>query len=439
MEKNYVIIFTYYWPPASSGGVWRFFKTAKYLPEYNWTPIIVTVKNGAYTAIDDTLVKEVPENLTVHKTFCFDPYLLYNLLQGKKGKNLPEAMSGVIEGKLIFQKFSLFIRSNLFIPDPKIGWIRPSVRKGIKIIKTLPVKAMITTGPPNSTHLIGRQIKKKTDIPWIMDFRDPWSSNYLVKEFMKRGKLAHKIDQRLENSALRRADCVTGISPGLLEEFHDKAKRIETIYNGFDENDFERTDEIEQSRKNFILSYIGSLKPNQNILAIWEAIAELKTEIDDFKHHFILQFIGNLNPHIIKTIKKYGLSDFLRLSTFVPHDVAIRRMKESTVLLFIVPRAAYAKDITSGKIFEYMASKTPMLSVGPVDGSVTWILEKGKRDSIIDYDDKNKIKLFLKEKYNLWKKNNKFLPKHTTSDHLFFSRRKQAGQFARILNNISND
>ncbi|MFO8234633.1 MAG: hypothetical protein R6U04_04400 [Bacteroidales bacterium] len=434
MGKNFVLIYTYYWPPSSAGAVWRFLKVSKYLPDYNWIPIIVTVDKGAYSAIDNSLTAEIPERLKVYKTKSVDPYLIYNFLQGKKNKQLPEALSKTSEKETLFQKLSLFIRANFFIPDPKIGWIPFAVKKGKEIIKKYPIKAVITTGPPNSIHLIGQKIRNKYNIPWIMDFRDPWTSNYIVKELMHRSIIAEKIDKKLENKALKFADCITGISPGLLEEFRDRAKRIETIYNGFDEEDFSYYEK--ESQHIFTLSYIGSLKPNQNILALWKAIAELKEEIVDFRQYFKLQFIGNLNFQIINTIKAYGLEEQLMLSEFIPHEEAIIKMQNTSLLLFIVPRAIYAKSITSGKIFEYMASRTPMLSLGPVDGEAAWILNKGKRDPIIDYDDKDRIKQNIKEKYMFWKKNNGLLPKHETNEHLYFSRKKQTGQFAEILNEL---
>ena len=433
--ENYVLIFTYYWPPASSGGVWRFLKTVKYLPQYNWTPIVVTVKNGAFTAIDETLIAEIPENLELYKTKCYDPYTIYNFLQGKKGKNLPEAMSGVIEGNSIFQKISMFIRSNFFIPDPKIGWVPTSVKKGKKIIKSKSIKAIITTGPPHSTHIIGRKLKKKFNIPWIIDFRDPWTSNYMVTELMKRTRLVRNIDKRLENRAISLADCVTGISPGLINEFKSRSKRSEIIYNGFDEDDFKAYQKKPQDK--FVFSYIGSLKPNQNIIALWEAISELKGEIDGFEDNFILEFVGNLNPFIIKEIERLGLKDQLRLTNFIPHETAIKKMQDSSLLLFIVPRAEYSKSITSGKIFEYIASKTSILSIGPTDGDITWILEKAKREKIIDYDDKASIKKSLKYKYEEWHKNGKIIPQIDSDDYLYFSRKGQAKQFADLLNTLS--
>jgi glycosyltransferase involved in cell wall biosynthesis len=270
-----------------------------------------------------------------------------------------------------------------------------------------------------------------------MDMRDPWTSNYMVQELMKRSAWADRIDQGLEDKALATADCVTGISPGLLSEYSDRANRTELIFNGFDAEDFpdfEKTGPDEH----FIFSYIGSVKPNQNITALWEAIAELNDSSPEFKKDFRLRFVGNLNPSIMDAIKKLGISDQLIQVNFIPHSEAIHLMQSTSLLLFIVPRATYAKKITSGKIFEYMASKTPMLSLGPVDGDAAWIVDKAKRDEMIDYDDKESIKEFLNDKFLQWKANGRTLPRYKTEDHMIFSRKNLTGQLAEVLNAVSS-
>lgn len=435
MERKTVIIFTYYWPPVSSGGVWRWLKMSKYLPDFNWNPIIVTVRDGAFSAFDETIVNDVDEKIEVYKTKSYDPYLIYNRLQGKNDKSLPEAMAGAVDSGSVFQRFSYFIRANLFLPDPKIGWVRYAYLKGKELIQSRKIDAIITTGPPHSVHLIGKKLKLKFNkLPWVMDFRDPWTSNYMVTEFMKRTQISAYLDKKLENKTLKLADYVTGISPGLVSEFKDRNHNIKVIYNGFDEADFQSYSA--QPSKFFTLSYVGSLKPNMNIVALWDALADLIKQNEEFGRYFRLQFVGNLNPHIVKVIQKLGIGDNLILKEFMPHKQAIDEMRNTQMLLFIVPRATYAKNITSGKVFEYLASRTPMLSLGPTDGNAAWILKKAKRELMIDYDDKVLVKEKLKQSFQVWLNNGKVLKKHETTDYLFFSRKRQAGEMAEILNEL---
>lgn len=435
MERKTVIIFTYYWPPVSSGGVWRWLKMSKYLPDFNWTPIIITVRDGSFSAYDESILDDIAEDLEVHKTKSYDPYLIYNRLQGKNDKSLPEAMAGAVESGSVFQRISYFIRANFFIPDPKIGWVRFAYLKGKELIKTRRIDAIITTGPPQSVHLIGKKLKSQfKDLPWVMDMRDPWTSNYMVTEFMKRTRMSAYFDRRLETKTLKLADAVTGISPGLVSEFEDRNQNIKVVYNGFDEADFQEY--AGYPSELFALSYIGSLKPNMNIITLWETIGELLNQNPDFRTYFRLQFVGNLNPHIVKVIHEYGIENNLILKEFVPHHQAIDEMSKSQMLLFIVPRATYAKNITSGKVFEYLASTTPMLSLGPVDGNAAWILKKAEREPMIDYDDKESIKKRLLSAFNTWLNSGKMLKKHDTESYKFFSRKRQTQEFVLVLNEI---
>lgn len=435
MERNTVLIFTYFWPPASAGGVWRFLKMSKYLLDFGWSPIIITVEDGAWTGYDATLLAEVSDEIEVHRTKSIDPYTIYNKLQGKKGKMLPEAMGGVIGSRSLFQRMSMFIRANMFIPDPKRGWVPYAVSKGKELIKEKNVKAIITTGPPNSVHLIGTRLRKQFDIPWVMDMRDPWTSNYMVKELIPRLSLVDKWDERLEQKALDRADCLTGISPGLLSEFTGRTNRIELIYNGFDPEDFPTYEA--QPTEHFELSYIGSLKPNMNIKTLWQAIEELNTEVEGFSKDFKLRFMGNLNANIISSIHSYNIPDEqLLLSGFGPHEEAIHLMQSTSLLLFIVPRASYAKNITSGKVFEYLAARTPMLSLGPVDGDAATILNESGRAAMIDYDDMQSIKDSILKSYFSWKENGEKLAKHVGESHIKFCRKHLTEKLAKILGEL---
>lgn len=175
MKKNKkVLIITYYWPPASGPGVQRFLKISKYLNDFGWKPIILTVKNGSYPSFDPSLENEIPEWVEVHKTKTFEPFTIYNRLTGSKGKNLGTGLIG-LEGKQSFvKKLSIYIRANYFIPDARKGWYRYAVKEAKQLIQEKEIDAIITTGPPHSTHLIGKSLKEKFNLPWISDFRDPW-------------------------------------------------------------------------------------------------------------------------------------------------------------------------------------------------------------------------------------------------------------------------
>jgi len=202
--KN-VLIFSYYWPPAGGVGVQRWLKLTKYLPEFGWNPIIVTVKNGSYPYIDLSLLHEVPGNIEVHKTKTFEPFEWYNLLLGKRGKHVPTAVLDSSTNKNFLQKLAAFIRANFFIPDARKGWVNFAIDTGEKIFRTKHIDAIVTTGPPHSTHLIGLYFKKKYPIKWLADFRDPWT-HLFTNTYLPQINLVKKLDKKLEKRVLQAVD-----------------------------------------------------------------------------------------------------------------------------------------------------------------------------------------------------------------------------------------
>ncbi|MBU8892324.1 MAG: glycosyltransferase [Bacteroidales bacterium] len=425
--KKKVLIITYYWPPASGPGVQRFLKISKYLTEFNWQPVILTVKNTSASSLDTSLEKEISELTRVYKTKTFEPFEFYNKLAGKKSKQFGTGLIGLENNKGVFKKLTLFIRANFFIPDARKAWCRFAINEAKKIIKENQIEAIITTGPPHSTHLTGLAIKKELNLPWIADLRDPWT-NIFYNKFFPRSKKTKKKDQYLEDSVVKNADLVTVVSKGLLDEFKNRAKKTEIIYNGFDPADIPETKAIKSEK--FVLSYVGNFKPNQNVIAFWESISELKNEIPDFQDNFKINLTGNLNTGIFESIKKYALNDFVETNPFVSHSEAIKLMVNSGLLLFIIPDTESNHLIITGKLFEYIASGTPVLPIGPSKGNASEILRDSGRDAMINYDDKNKIKEIIKKYYSDWLNNSGELFKHPETDNQKFSRKFQAKQFA---------
>lgn len=182
MEKR-VLIISYYWPPTGGSGVQRWVKFAKYLPSEGWQPVIYTPLNPEAITVDESLISEIPPEVEVIKRKIFEPYNIYRALTGKKGRT---AQSGEVnpinsQKKSFTQKVSMWIRGNMFIPDPRCFWIGPSVRFLKKYLKEHPVDVIVSTGPPHSMHLIARKVARSTGIPWVADFRDPWTKMFYFK------------------------------------------------------------------------------------------------------------------------------------------------------------------------------------------------------------------------------------------------------------------
>ena len=431
MKRKKVLIITYYWPPGSGPGVQRWLKFCKYLPEFNWEPIVITVKNGSYPNTDESLENDIPKSLKVFKTKTLEPFAVYNLLRGKKGKSVEVAMASVQGQPSTFAKFSNYVRSNYFIPDARIGWNKYALKEAKKVIKKEKPDLVITTGPPHSTHLIGLKLRKEFNIKWLADFRDPWTTIYYNQFLLSTEKSTAK-DLALENQVLHTADAIITATPGITEGLQSRSKKIHTLPNGFDEDDFSR---IKPSTpEKFKMAYVGNLKPVQNTRGVWEAIALLAKENPDFKSKFEFELTGNLSPEFERVFKEFGIESLITIKSFVPHKHAIQRMMDAHVLFLPIPKDKGNKLILTGKIFEYLATKRPLLAVGPTEGNAAEILSECNKSPMLEYEDVAGIKDYINglfHKYladiNQWQVGNE--------NYSNYSRKGTTEKLAAILSN----
>ncbi|MEO0340032.1 MAG: glycosyltransferase [Bacteroidota bacterium] len=287
-----VLIITYYYPPAGGAGVQRWLKFSNLMVDLGWSPIILTVKNGSFQAYDDSMLDEIHPSIKVFRTSSIEPFRIYNFLRGKKGKSVEAGMTSIKEKASLFQRIANHIRANWFIPDARRGWNYFAISKAKTILKQHDIKAIITTGPPHSSHLIGLSIAKQHKLPWLADFRDPWTQIY-YNQYLNRTKRSIQLDYRLESQILQNADAVTVVGQGMYDEFKERTKNIHIIYNGYDPQDFEAPATIDSDK--FKLSYIGGFMANQNHLPLWEAISELIQTDASFKAHFQLRLTGKVD------------------------------------------------------------------------------------------------------------------------------------------------
>lgn len=426
-----VLIITYYWPPGSGPGVQRFLKFSKYLRDYGWEPLILTVKNGTYPNQDESLINDIPNGVKVFKTKTFEPFSLYSLLTGKKTNSKLSGSIG-LSNKSLVQRLFLYIRANFFIPDARKGWNSYALKKAQQIIKDEGIDAIITTGPPHSTHLIGKKLKKWFQLPWIADFRDPWTTVFYNSIF-PRSMATKRQDKKLEDIVLNEADMVTVVSKGMFDEFSDRATSICTIYNGFDEADFVHKTPIRPEK--FVISHVGNFYDSQNVECLWRCIRDLTEENDSFKSHLQLNFVGNVHHEVIDSIEAFGLSSYVTQKGFLSHDKAIEQMMSSATLLFLIPKSENNHLIITGKLFEYLASSKPILAIGP-SGNASVILSESERGIMMAYDNYGYMKQQILSHYKGWLENTSFT-KNTDKINQF-SRKKLTELLAKQLDSISN-
>ena len=428
-----VLIITYYWPPSGGSGVQRWLKMSKYLPENDWGPVIYTTKNAEYPIVDSSLEKDVAPDLEVIRRPIFEPYDYYKKFLGIKKEETVKM--GFIEEKEKKhgwkESISLWIRGNLFIPDARCWWVKPSVRYLKSYLKEHPVDAIISTGPPHSMHLIAMKLKEELGIPWIADFRDPWTEiDYYDDLHLTRW--ADRKHHRLEREVLEKADKVVTVAPDGAKRLGRLGNRnVRTIYNGFDRDDDAQTPV--SISDTFTLTYLGVLSKIQNPEQFWQVLGELVKEDEEFSKKLKIKLIGQIDNSVIRSIKEQGLSGYVALSPYVPHDQVSEVHRSSTLLLlFLMPDSEpRAKGLLTGKLFEYMASGRPILCIGPEDGDAAHILKETHAGQTVNFEDKKKMKEVIKDLYQKYLKNG--LPSNESQEVEKYSRRALTGEYGKLL------
>lgn len=388
MDKKKVLIITYYWPPAGGPGVQRWLKFIKYLPDFNIEPIVYVPSNPNYPVRDDSLVDEIPENLTILKQPIAEPYKLASKLSKGKSQTISKGIIADKKKQGVMERLMLFVRGNFFIPDARKKWIRPSVNYLSTYIKDYNIDTIITTGPPHSLHLIGEQLKNKLDINWIADFRDPWTTIGYHKK-LKLLPMAKKKHKTLEAKVLNSADKIIVTSNNTQLNFSSLTQKpIEVITNGYDYHSIEN---VKLDNK-FTLAHIGSLLSDRNPEVLWKALNELVVENKVFASMFQLNFIGVVSEGVLKSIELHNLSQYVSLKGYVSHEDAIKYQKQSQVLLLIEIDSEDTKCIIPGKLFEYMVSGRPILAFGPKGSDVSEILRNTNTGNYFLYSDHEAIK-----------------------------------------------
>jgi glycosyltransferase involved in cell wall biosynthesis len=261
------------------------------------------------------------------------------------------------------------------------------------------VDAIVTTGPPHSTHLIGLGLKAKTEIPWLADFRDPWTNIDYYQE-LKLGKKADQKHHQLEKKVLEKADAVTVISPGMEKEFRSIVKRdYAVIPNGFDAEDLPPVSNETQKGNKFSLAHIGSLTKTRNPDNLWEALKQLLSENENFAADLEIRNIGKMDFSAVESLQEYGLESFVKRIDYLPHNEVITEQRNASLLLLLINNTPNAKLILTGKIFEYLASGRPVLCIGPVDGDAAAVIRESECGSVYGFGEIDQLKRDLQVYY----------------------------------------
>ena len=402
LEPKKLLIITYYWPPAGGPGVQRWLKFVKYLPEFNIQPIVYIPENPTYPIIDNGLQSEVSDKAIILKNKIFEPYGLASFFGKNKTKKISSGIIPNQKKQSVLEKTLLWIRGNLFIPDARFLWIKPSVKYLKQYIDENNIDTIVTSGPPHSLHLIGLQLKKELNIKWFADFRDPWTTIGYQKA-LKLSSYANKKHIALEKLVLTSADTIIVTSKTTKNEFQAiTSKPIEVITNGYDIEKIEKQSLDEK----FSLAHVGSFLSERNPRILWQALQELVSENTDFKNDFHLKLIGATSQEVLDTISEFKLNDYVQKLGYVSHQEAVTHQRKSQVLLLIEINSTATKSIIPGKLFEYIVSERPIIAIGPEGSDFAEIITATNTGVFFTYDEKEKLKALLLKYYQEYQNQN---------------------------------
>ena len=424
-SKKKVLIITYYWPPSGGSGVQRWLKFSKYLRDFNIEPVIYTVDNPLYPIKDTSLESEIPLGLEVLKQPIFEPNSFLSIFGNNKKK---ESAGFLNPNPTLLGRFFQYVRANYFIPDARKFWIKPSVKFLSNYLKNNEIEVVITTGPPHSMHIIGLALRDKFKIKWISDFRDPWTEIDYFQQ-LPLTKKANKKHHQLEQEVLEKSDMVIVVGETMKKKFLKHNHNIEVLTNGFDSYENSLTIELDS---NFSITHVGLMNADRNPTILWEVLYEISSENIDFKNNLRIKFIGKIDDTVIQDIQVFNPKNIVRIP-YLDHEEVRKYQASSQVLLLSINHVPSAKGIITGKIFEYLQAKRPILGIGPEDGDAAAILKKTNAGNIVGFNNKVELKAAVLKLYKDFKEEKLFVKSINIEQ---FHRKNITRQLAQVIKKV---
>lgn len=438
--KN-VLFVAYFFPPLGWSGAQRPLKFVKYLKDFGWNPIVVTVGKTHFSIRDETLLNEIPEDVRIIR---IDDVSMKKVTDRMKTEllNLTGDELQLIDQQLrvsylegLEEKFEE-IRNMILFPDGFTMWTDHVLQVIEKKIDLSEIDLVFTTVNPYSTARIGYELKRKFQIPWVLDIRDEWTNNPYIEI---QDQLRYDCERILEETYVTAADALTIVTPvsrqNYIDHFPLHADKIHTITNGYDESDF--TNLIFKQKKNerFTIVHNGTFylarRPDPLLRAVEELIDERKIMRDEI----VLRFIGKNEEMFVKEISTCAAAELIEWVGYIDHRSSLQLVVNSDLLLLVTGSNEQSSSVYTGKIFEYMRSTRPILALTPENSIAHGLLKNADENTICMFNDVKSIKDCVLKHYHLWSeskrpvRNEQAVIKH-------FERRKLTEDLSRIFNSM---
>ncbi len=422
MKKN-ILYIAYFFPPLGGSGVQRTLKFIKYLPMYNKLPLVVTVKEGHNFAYDEEMIKEVPDEVKIYRSNSGESLWLRKQIEGfnkllvsvKEKLNSKNEKKVNIDGNIsneekssnsnmtIKDRVFQYLEYNYYIPDTKIRWYKNAINDIVnRVLKEEEVDLIFSTSYPYTDHLIGLEIKKRTNKPWVVDLRDPWVGNKFIYD--RYNEKRKEKEKRLEEEVIKYADKVINVTEDItkmyVERYPKYKEKFITITNGFDITD--RVDEKIESDK-FIINYSGIVADGQNPEIFLKAIEELIKKDNNLKEDLLINFTGIIVDKYKNMFENKYIKDNIKINGYASHNDVLKEMKKASINLLILPDTEESKGIYTGKIFDYILSEKPILGIMPLGGVASELINSKKIGLAVENNDLDGMKKYIEKIYLEWR------------------------------------
>jgi len=381
MKMNKVLFISYYWPPSGKASFHWPLKIIKHLSHMGWTPSVLTVDEDTFSQKDGTFQNDLSAEVKIIKAKSYEPFNVYKKITGKRTDEQLVASETISKiNKSLTHRLSLWIRMNLFIPDARVGWYFPAVNSGTNFLKDEKVDAIVSIGPPHTTHLVGKKLSSRFRLPHIPVFIDPWIDISYYKNF-RRSSLTRKIDKHLEKSVVEKAEAVVFVTKTMLEDFVQKYPSIKdkshVLYWGYSEDDFKDIPIRENRINEKVIVHAGNIFSYQNPVNFWK---QIKKELNN-GNKLKLKFIGTVDPAIKNSLNESGLSEYTEFAGFLPYKKMLEEICNADYLLVCATESRHVP----GKLFEYLRAGKPIIAFGDENEEVKAILQKSNAGMMFGY------------------------------------------------------
>lgn len=372
-----VLLISYHFPPVGGAGVQRPIKFCKYLRQFGWEPTVLTAQNPSAPVFDESLCRDLPEGMQIARARTWEPD--YSV---KQKLNATAVKSSAWHPRRLISRGIKSISKLVLQPDPQILWLPEAYRQGVRTLRRQRFDAILATAPTYTNFILGAMLKRKFNVPLILDYRDEWdlSSKYL--ENRSQDWYSRWIQERQQRSVLKAADALVATTEQSAETLRNRAGKLgrdlpsECIYNGFDWEDFLETDETTTKHDRFRLVYTGTLWNLTSIEPIVRAVEQLHRQHPELCELLEVETVGRNLPEqavLLERLKATGCR--LTVEEYQPHAEVVQRMVRGDALCLLLSDVAGAERVVPGKMFEYLASQRPILAVMP-NGDSSRIVER---------------------------------------------------------------